>query len=125
MIELTKEQYITSVINHRKAWKYFGLDNSEPYKYALHHKDQSLKYNDIDRYIEWRPEDLEVMTFIEHNKLHNQGENNPMYGKHHTEEWKKKHSERMKGEGNPNYGKPTAVKGLHWKLVDGKRVYYK
>ncbi len=34
-------------------------------------------------------------------------ENHPkgMKGKHHTDEWKKEHSERMKGENNPFYGK--------------------
>lgn len=39
------------------------------------------------------------------------GENNPMYGKHHTDEVKTAQSERMKGENNPNYGKPPANKG--------------
>ena len=42
-----------------------------------------------------------------HEKL--RGENNPMYGKHHSEETKKKMSEAMKGkyvgENNPMYGK--------------------
>jgi endogenous inhibitor of DNA gyrase (YacG/DUF329 family) len=33
------------------------------------------------------------------------GENNPFYGKHHTKETKKKISEANKGEKNPNYGK--------------------
>ena len=33
------------------------------------------------------------------------GEKHPMYGKHHTEETKKKISENLKGENNPNYGK--------------------
>ena len=34
-----------------------------------------------------------------------QGENHPMYGKHHTEETKNKIAEAMKGENNPMYGK--------------------
>ena len=42
------------------------------------------------------------------------GENNPFYGKHLSEEQKKKLSEAHKGK----------YKGKHWKLVDGKRVYY-
>lgn len=33
------------------------------------------------------------------------GENHPMYGKHHSEETKKKMREAMKGEKNPMYGK--------------------
>ena len=32
-------------------------------------------------------------------------ENNPMYGRRHTEEVKQKHSKRMMGENNPNFGK--------------------
>ena len=42
-------------------------------------------------------------------------------GRHHSEETKRKISEAMKGK---NKGKPSPRKGLHWKLVDGKRVYY-
>lgn len=41
-------------------------------------------------------------------KQHSQkmmGENNPMYGKHHTEETKRKISESKLGVKNPNYGK--------------------
>lgn len=39
------------------------------------------------------------------------GEETSMYGRHHTEEFKKRHSERMKGENNPMYGKPSPNKG--------------
>ena len=46
------------------------------------------------------------------------GENNPMFGKRHSEETKQKMSEAQKGK---NKGKH---KGKHWKLVDGKRVWY-
>lgn len=54
-------------------------------------------------------------------------------GKHHSEESKKKMSERMKGN---TYGKGKKFseetkrklseykKGKHWKLFDGKRVWY-
>lgn len=38
-------------------------------------------------------------------------------GKHLSEEQKKRLSEINTGSNNPNYGR-------HWKLVDGKRVYY-
>ena len=38
-------------------------------------------------------------------------------GKHRSEETKMRISESHKGKNNPNYGK-------HWKLVDGKRVYF-
>lgn len=50
-------------------------------------------------------------------------------GKAHTEEWKRNLSERMKGntyaKGNKGRkGIPSPTKGKHWKLVDGKRVWY-
>ena len=45
------------------------------------------------------------------------GEKNPLYGKHLSEEIKKKMSEAHKG-------KPSLLKNRHWKLVDGKRVWY-
>lgn len=40
------------------------------------------------------------------------GENNPHYGKKHTEEVKTAQSARMRGEKNPNYGKSPANKGI-------------
>lgn len=52
------------------------------------------------------------------------GVKNGMYGKHISEEAKKKQSEAMKGENNPMYRKTGVLKGKHWKLVNGKRVYY-
>lgn len=64
----------------------------------------------------------------------NKGKNNPMFGQRHSEETKQKMSESKKGERNPLYGKnrseevrkkiAEALKGKHWKLVDGKRVWY-
>ena len=42
-------------------------------------------------------------------------------GKHLTEEQKRKISESLKGK---NKGRPSPRKGKHWKLVDGKRVWY-
>ena len=54
--------------NHDKAREYFGiLGNLE---YDLHHKDPLLIKNDPDRYNEWNPEDLVVLTHSEHSKLH-------------------------------------------------------
>lgn len=45
------------------------------------------------------------------------GEKNPMYGKHHSEESRRKISESLKGKQHPN-------KGKHWKIENGKRVWY-
>lgn len=92
--------------------------------YELHHIDETLKVNDKERYYKWNIEDLIMLTSSEHHRLHAtgkaytkgyhhseetkkkisdamKGENNPFYGKHHTEETK----EKLKGENNPMYGK--------------------
>lgn len=173
-------------INHDKSWAYFVSIGKIPVdakkcEWCLHHVDQKLKYEDIDRYNEWRIEDLVPMTTTEHMKLHAKnrhhteeskkkisqtlkghevseetrkkigdacrGRQNPktsaglkeyfkthdswIKGKHHTEESKKKMSERLKGENHPLFGKhrseetkrkiseaqrgkPNGQKGLRW-----------
>ena len=51
-------------------------------------------------------------------------------GKHVSEETKRKISEALKGKNKPMRSdehrkkQSEAIKGKHWKLVDGKRVYY-
>lgn len=106
---LTKEQ--RKIYNHcrHSALKYFNVQKG----YVLHHKDDTLMLTDINRYIEWRPEDLVVMTLSEHSKLHNTGlvrseetrekmskakkGIQTWLGKHHSEETKKKISKANKG----------------------------
>ena len=56
----------------------------------------------------------------EHNRKISEskkGDKNYIYGKHHTPETRKKMSEVKKG-------KPSNTTGKHWKLIDGKHVYY-
>lgn len=58
------------------------------------------------------------------------GANNPFYGKHHSDETRRKISESLKnkpGNHHTDASKQklsTLWKGKHWKLVDGKRVWY-
>lgn len=110
---------------------------NERVKWDMHHWDKSLRYYNPDRYNMWMIEDLIPMTHSNHIRIHNMnasvdthekwsraqsGENNPMYGRHHTEESRKKiavastgrlHSEEelkkmseaLKGQKNPMYGK--------------------
>lgn len=79
---MTKQEMKISRENHKKAAECFNLQSG----YVLHHIDESLRHNNIERYILWLPEDLVVMSKEEHSQLHKIGEKNPMYGKHHTEE---------------------------------------
>ena len=66
------------------------LNNNQPIDtntYAVHHINENPEDN--------RPENLLIITHPEHTALHNserKGENNPFYGKHHTEESRKKMS---------------------------------
>ena len=61
-------------------------------------KEQGLYYN--------RPaSELIFLTHEAHLSLHNKGENNSMYGKHHSIESRKKMSDALKGENHPLYGK--------------------
>lgn len=100
-MEFTKEQESISLKNRVKAAEYFKLNElnkDNPYAYVMHHKDPSLKHNDIERYIQWNIEDLEVMDFKEHSSLHHKG-------KTLSEETKRKISESLKGRTSPNKGK--------------------
>ena len=42
----------------------------KPHEYILHHIDPTMKWFDLQRYSEWRPEDLRVLSVSEHSKLH-------------------------------------------------------
>lgn len=97
---MTEEQKSISGINRKKAIKYFEekyewFKNRTEKQYAMHHKDKTLRHTDIERYIQWNIEDLVILTFSEHSKIHcddnamhmdKSGENNPFYGKHHSKE---------------------------------------
>jgi len=54
------------------------------------------------------------------------GENNPFYGKHHTEETKQAHSQHMKGrlagEKNPNYGNHMTLTCPHCDKTGGRMM---
>ena len=70
---------------------------------------------------EWRRKISETSKGRKHSEETKRkiSEHNARYwkGKIHSEEYKKRMSESCKG-------KPSSRKGKHWKLVDGKRVWY-
>ena len=66
--DFTKEQCKISEKNRIAARKHFGIYGKR--NLVLHHKDMSLRSNDIERYILWLPEDLVILTVSEHSKLH-------------------------------------------------------
>ena len=61
----------------------------------------------LDMYYNRPASELIFMKHSEHSSLHNKGENNPNYGKHFSEEAKKKMSEAKKG-------KNIWIRGRHW-----------
>ena len=85
----------TYKVNHERAWCYFkalGLIpiDAKKNEWCLHHKDQTLKSIDPQRYNEWRFEDLVPMLKSEHTQLHATGHKK-------TDEQRKAQSERMLG----------------------------
>ena len=78
LTEMTNKEIGISRKNKAKAWKYFETNypclkmirSISKYLIVLHHKDITLKTNDIDRYIQWNISDLQVMSRSDHQSLH-------------------------------------------------------
>lgn len=138
---MTEEQKKISIKNKRKARAYFGIIGQP--NLVLHHINPDWRHNDIERYIQWNIEDLQVMTVAEHNTLHHKGKqlsdehrkilsetnkaNQYCKGKHWnlSEETKQKMRKPKSKETREKMSKNNVGnRGMHWKLVDGKRVYF-
>jgi len=116
-LNMTNEQRSISAKNNRNAWKHFYPEGNGKAKkgYHLHHVDTMLRHNDINRYIQWRIEDLVMLTENEHHSLHNSGKSNPMFGKHFSEEYRNKLSEAHKGKHFTEEHKRKLSEGLKGK----------
>ena len=86
----------------------------------------------LDLYYDRPPEELIFLTQSEHMRLHRIGKPGAMKDKHHSEETKRKMSESHKGKPKSEEHKRKLSeahkgqrKGMHWKLVDGKRIWYR
>ncbi len=121
---------------HRLVWE-DHYQKPIPEGYVIHHINGDKLDNEI--------QNLDCIKSDKHRSLHMKGKNNPMYGKFHSEETKRKLSEVNKGENNPFYGKhhsketkrklsevQKGEKSQHWKnyarvvkygFVNGKRNY--
>lgn len=90
------------------AHLFFGLKKGDGL--VLHHKDPTMRYNNPERYKQWNPEDLVVMTRAEHVKLHHTGISKKAWNKGkyniYTDETKAKMREKKLGiyvgEKNPH-----------------------
>lgn len=102
---------------HRPADELIFLTRKE--HNSLHHKGKHLseelkrKHSEAMKGKHWK---LSEEARINHSEAM-KGKNTWTKGRHHSEETKKKMSESAKGN-------TPSIKGMHWKLVDGKRVYY-
>ena len=107
-----------------------------PYKFIVHHIDEDILNNDKSN--------LKTMSRKDHTSLHrsgfvesaesnrkrsiaSSGKRNAMYGRHHTEECKRKMSIKMSkmftGKGNPMYGK-TMSEESRKKISDSLKKYH-
>lgn len=82
-------------------------------------------------YYDRPPEELIFLTQSEHMRLHRIGKPGAMKDRHHSDETKRKMSESRKGKPKSEDHKRKLSeahkgqkKGMHWKLVDGKRIWY-
>ena len=70
---MSNEDYLISQNNHKLAWerlKSIGAIPNDGKRYVLHHWDDTLRHNNVKRYIQWNLYDLDVMELSEHSKLH-------------------------------------------------------
>lgn len=131
---MTEEQKKISQKNRYLLRKKLGILGKS--NLVLHHKDITMKYNNIERYILWLPEDLTGMTRSEHSSYHNKG-NQANKGKKFgamskahkakisaSERGKKLSDETKSKISAAHKGKHSPTRGKHWRLENGKRVYY-
>jgi len=95
--------------NRKAAREYFGITGQPDM--VLHHKDETLKERDLDRYLEWRTEDLVAITKGEHTTIHHKGKTQSMEarqkmrenhvgfkGRYHAPESVEKIRKKLKGK---------------------------
>ena len=101
--------------NHHKALHRLIFEDfyqiQLPENIVIHHNDGDKTNNEI-----WN---LIPMTRAEHSYLHGSGENNPFYGKHHSEEAKEKLREKNSGENHVFFGK--TFKDSHKRKISASR----
>lgn len=98
-------------ISESRKGKYGGEDN--PF-YGKHHTEEAK------RKISEAHKGKSIWKGKHHSEESKRKNSEAHKGKHHSEETRKKMSESRKGKKRGPYKR----KILHWKIVDGKRVYY-
>ncbi len=75
-------------VHQIQMWTNYGYRDTKIW--AIHHLDENKLNNSLNN--------LVYLTRLEHIKLHKKGNKNKFYGKHHTEETKRKISETLTGQ---------------------------
>ena len=133
-------KYFTKIENYEKAvndttqiWIcHYRLEthNSDGERRLVYLKPEELIA--LGMYYDRPPEELIFLTKAEHTRLHNKSveTRRKKKGKYRSEETKKRISEAKKGKKREPFSEDWKKKmsvshvGKHWKLVDGKRVWY-
>lgn len=145
--DITKiENYEKAIADNTQTWQCHH--RLETHKYKDRNRKEWVKRDEdvsvetliaFDVYYNRPAEELIFMTHAEHRALHCKGKKRKPF----SDEWKRKISEAKKGTPAWNKGKTGIYseetrkkiseankrrscpnKGKHWKLVDGKHVYY-
>ena len=116
---MTEEQKKISGRNRKIRRKEFGIDGNP--NLVMHHKDINMRHENVDRYIQWLPEDLVILTKSQHSQLHS-----PLIDKKLISDGVKRaiaagkisrRGRHWKVADTSNY-KGQNSKGKHWKLSD-------
>src|SRR5574344_55562 len=121
-----------NIENYKEAVK-------SPLRFDLHHRleiDEMQSRSDLiadNLYYDRPAAELIFLEQGEHQRLHNRGDKNPMFGKNLSAETKQKMSEAKKGKhpsaesrqkmSEAKKGKLGPNRGKHWHLENGKHVY--
>lgn len=138
---------IGSMNAHRVIWEAFN--GPIPSGYNIHHKNKNPLDNNISNLqcieehqhlsehrkghapnFEWTKERTAKRLQTRKQKRaenpqygisHKFGQLNGMYGKKHTEQWRKEHSEAMTGSKNPNFGKKWTKEAIQRRVAKFKQ----
>ena len=130
MIASTKklEKYCTDytkIENYQEALK-------SPLKFDLHHRleiSEMQSASDLiakNLYYNRPATELIFLERGEHQRLHNRGDKNPLFGQHRSAETRQKIAEGMKGKhpsAESRQKMSDAKKGRHWHLENCRRIY--
>jgi len=98
-VDLWKNEKYTKTVHRLVLENFDPIENMN--KFECNHINGNKENNKFPENIEWCTPSENIKHAFKIGLKNHKGKNHPMYGKHHTEETKKKQSEKAKGENNP------------------------